>query len=119
MKDYDQFIRSCASRSKFPSSLAAPFRSNKMEVFNIWLQNKKDLSRCAVAYRRRIRTRERARNLYGYRKERDLNLMYPGKPALVAEIMAKKVTLLVLLLPLLLLLLLMLLQRLAIAASNV
>lgn len=78
-KEYQVFIHKCASRKKFPPSLSKPFRSNKREVLNVWLQNKKTLSRCAVAYCRRATTRERARNRYGYRKLRNIRLMYPGK----------------------------------------
>jgi hypothetical protein len=60
------------------------------KVFNVWIQNQKSLKRCALAYTRRVGHEQRARNLFGYRKKRDLALMYPNKPELVEKIIAKK-----------------------------
>ena len=77
-------------RKKFPPGLAESFNSDKMEVFNVWLQNQQCLKRVDLAYRRRMKIAQRNRNLYGYRKERDLHVMYPKKPDTVKGIIARK-----------------------------
>ena len=43
-----------------------------------------------MAYKRRESLENRMRNLYGHRKKRGLESMYPGKPELVASIIARK-----------------------------
>ena len=43
-----------------------------------------------LSYKKRETLKNRLRNLYAYRKKRDLEGMYPGKPELVAEIIRKK-----------------------------
>ena len=61
--EYDHFIRKCAKRGGMPPGLAAPFKKNKMEVFNAWLQNAKCLDRTAVALKRRVASKERVRRM--------------------------------------------------------
>jgi hypothetical protein len=42
-KEWDTFSREILSKKKFPVKLTEHLQRDKVEVFNIWLQNGKDL----------------------------------------------------------------------------
>lgn len=88
--EYNQFIRACCNRKKFPSALAGPFKESKGETFNVWLQNKKDLQRTAMVFTRRATHKERLRHRWAFRKKRDIDAMYPEKMQLVKDIIKSK-----------------------------
>eukprot|EP00969_Alexandrium_andersonii_P119594 5287795-Alexandrium_andersonii.AAC.1 len=42
---YDRFIRRCASKRKFPSSLTKDYEEDKNELFNTWLEVGEDFAK--------------------------------------------------------------------------
>ncbi len=46
------FTRECANRKKFPVVLAPALKRDKNDVFTLWLDNEKNLAKCAMTVER-------------------------------------------------------------------
>ena len=58
--EWDAFVRSAANRKKFPVSLAETFNSQKVELFNMWLDSGKDWSRTKLQVERQNEMRNQS-----------------------------------------------------------
>ncbi|CAK9040577.1 unnamed protein product [Durusdinium trenchii] len=52
-RDWDKFCRQASCRSKFPVALSEHFVNNKLDLFNLWLDNNKSWEKCKVEVERR------------------------------------------------------------------
>ena len=46
------FTRECSNKKKFPAVLGPALKRDKADLFNLWLENKKSLAKCALIVER-------------------------------------------------------------------
>ena len=70
--EWAQFTRAFNSGKKFHKTLGDWMVEEKADVFNTWLKNNKDLSKCEMVLQHRQSRRKTAEVKYGWRKLRDV-----------------------------------------------
>ena len=66
-------------RKKFPANLANCFLSNKVDLFNEWLNAGGDWDKVSLSYERRIAERKKFKKQRKGMKPRDIIALYGGK----------------------------------------
>jgi hypothetical protein len=70
--EWAQFTRAMISKGKHHANLVPWYRDDKSDLFNTWLVNNKDMSRCTMVLTRRQTRKQTSKGIYGWRKVRDI-----------------------------------------------
>lgn len=59
-REWDKFCRQAGCRSKFPVALSDHFVNNKLDLFNLWLDNGQSWEKCVVEVQRKAELEHQA-----------------------------------------------------------
>ena len=92
-KQYDKFYRSCRKSGGMPAVLNEMYQtpSGRNNLFNLWLDNKGDMEKCAqVIVKRKAEQETRGKDMSTTMKKRDLVERYGEEKALVVMSACKR-----------------------------
>lgn len=88
--EWDAFVRSAANRKKFPVALAETFNSQKVELFNMWLDSGKDWNRTQLLVERQSEMRNQSIKGWTAVQGKALKQQYGDDEAKFQTIVAKR-----------------------------
>lgn len=74
--EWDKYVRAAANRSKFPVQLADFYMSNKVELFNFWLDSNQDWHSCELMVKRSVEAKNTSLKGWHAVQGRDLRAKY-------------------------------------------
>ena len=84
-KEYMQFCRQCSNRKKVPHELLDELRTNRLDMFQMWMEEDKNMHAVNLRVKRILSIRNRSKKTLKYMKERDLPYAKGKCEALVAK----------------------------------
>jgi hypothetical protein len=85
-KEYMEFVRQCMHPETFPTDLGPQWKKGKTELFQLWMQEGKDLKKVVVRVKRGMRKSTINSSKMIFKKKHQLSKDYEGKPEKVAKI---------------------------------
>ena len=89
--DWKQFIRLVNNRDKFPVSLAAAYKTSRLDLFKLLLENTKDVvHKVEILIKRRVENEKEAETGWVLLKRRDILKGFDGNVEKTDKIIAKR-----------------------------
>ena len=89
-REWDAFVRSAGNRSKFPVQLSEFYTTNKIELFNFWLDSGRDWQSCVLKVERTVEAKNRATKGWEAVQGKDLRKQYTTKEKFDKVVEARK-----------------------------
>jgi hypothetical protein len=75
------FNRKLKSDRNLPCVVRDEETKDKQTLFSMWMSNGKDFNQCEAIIKRKLTKKQEQTAMFGYRKQRDIELMYPKEKA--------------------------------------